>query len=114
MTTPSNGRSVVGFIGLGDQGLPMAEAIAGAGFPVHAWARRPEVWDDPRLSALTRQDSPEALAAAADILAVCVNTDATVLPGGVTASGDAAWNGLRQSRHRDPGQRGRVGRTHRR
>ncbi|WP_406323541.1 NAD(P)-dependent oxidoreductase [Streptomyces sp. NBC_01637] len=79
MTTPSNGRSVVGFIGLGDQGLPMAEAIAGAGFPVHAWARRPEVWDDPRLSALTRQDSPEALAAAADILAVCVNTDATVL-----------------------------------
>lgn len=79
MTTHSNRRSVVGFIGLGDQGLPMAEAIAGAGFPVHAWARRPEVWDDPRLSALTRQDSPGALAAAADILAVCVNTDATVL-----------------------------------
>jgi 3-hydroxyisobutyrate dehydrogenase-like beta-hydroxyacid dehydrogenase len=47
MTTPSNGRSVVGFIGLGDQGLPMAEAIAEAGFPVHAWAPRPEVWGRP-------------------------------------------------------------------
>lgn len=31
MTTPSNGRSVVGFIGLGDQGLPMAEAKPGSG-----------------------------------------------------------------------------------
>jgi hypothetical protein len=36
MTTPSHGRSVVGFAGLGDQGPPMAEAIAEAGFPVHA------------------------------------------------------------------------------
>ncbi|MEU1534908.1 NAD(P)-binding domain-containing protein [Streptomyces fagopyri] len=48
MTTPFNGRSVVGFIGPGDQGLPMAETIAEAGFPVQAWARSPEVWDDPR------------------------------------------------------------------
>ncbi|MFJ8007355.1 NAD(P)-binding domain-containing protein [Streptomyces fagopyri] len=48
MTIPSNGRSVVGFIGLGDQGLPMAEAMVEAGFPVHAWAWRSEAWDDPR------------------------------------------------------------------
>lgn len=31
----------MGFIGLGDQGLPLATAIAEAGFPLHAWARRP-------------------------------------------------------------------------
>jgi 3-hydroxyisobutyrate dehydrogenase-like beta-hydroxyacid dehydrogenase len=30
----------VGFIGLGAQGLPMAIAIAEAGYPLHAWARR--------------------------------------------------------------------------
>jgi 3-hydroxyisobutyrate dehydrogenase-like beta-hydroxyacid dehydrogenase len=32
----------VGFIGLGDQGSPMATAIAAAGYPLHAWDRRPE------------------------------------------------------------------------
>ncbi|MET0496096.1 MAG: NAD(P)-dependent oxidoreductase [Actinoplanes sp.] len=29
----------VGWIGLGDQGAPMARAIAEAGYPLHAWAR---------------------------------------------------------------------------
>ena len=32
----------VGFIGLGDQGVPIARAIAEAGYPLHAWARRSE------------------------------------------------------------------------
>ncbi len=36
----SAGRPAIGFIGLGDQGLPMAKAIAAAGFPLHVWARR--------------------------------------------------------------------------
>jgi 3-hydroxyisobutyrate dehydrogenase-like beta-hydroxyacid dehydrogenase len=35
----------VGFVGLGDQGGPMAVAIAEAGFPLHAWARRPQSYD---------------------------------------------------------------------
>jgi hypothetical protein len=30
----------VGFVGLGDQGGPMALAIIEAGFLLHAWARR--------------------------------------------------------------------------
>ncbi|MFJ2484789.1 NAD(P)-binding domain-containing protein [Pseudomonas sp. NPDC087639] len=30
----------VGFIGLGDQGGPMAHAIAESGFELHVWARR--------------------------------------------------------------------------
>lgn len=32
----------VGFVGLGDQGGPMALAIMEAGFLLHAWARRPQ------------------------------------------------------------------------
>ena len=31
----------VGFIGLGDQGLPMATAIAEAGYPLHVGGRSP-------------------------------------------------------------------------
>jgi 3-hydroxyisobutyrate dehydrogenase-like beta-hydroxyacid dehydrogenase len=31
----------VGFVGLGDQGAPMARAIAQAGWPLSVWARRP-------------------------------------------------------------------------
>ncbi|MFB9991370.1 NAD(P)-binding domain-containing protein [Deinococcus oregonensis] len=40
----------VGFIGLGDQGCPMAQAITERGFPLHVWARRPRpTWvTDPR------------------------------------------------------------------
>ena len=30
-------RPAVGFIGLGDQGLPMATAIADAGYSLHVW-----------------------------------------------------------------------------
>ena len=40
MTDISNQR--VGFVGLGDQGGPMAVAIVEAGFLLHAWARRPQ------------------------------------------------------------------------
>jgi 3-hydroxyisobutyrate dehydrogenase-like beta-hydroxyacid dehydrogenase len=31
----------IGFIGLGDQGAPMARAIAEAGWPLNVWARHP-------------------------------------------------------------------------
>ncbi|MFJ4715673.1 NAD(P)-dependent oxidoreductase [Streptomyces sp. NPDC088785] len=69
---------VVGFIGLGDQGLPMARAIAGAGFPLRVWARRPAslepLADVPHEAA----DSVEALAAACDVVALCVGTDEDV------------------------------------
>ena len=80
MSTRGDYRPVVGFIGLGDQGLPMAEAIAGAGFAVQTWARRPEVLDDPRLGALTQQATATGLAAAVDLVAVCISTDDAVSP----------------------------------
>jgi NAD binding domain of 6-phosphogluconate dehydrogenase len=52
----------VGFIGLGDQGAPMAQAIAGAGFELHAWARRPQSFDGLAGVAFVHQESPQPLA----------------------------------------------------
>jgi hypothetical protein len=37
----TNAQPAVGFIGQGDQGLPMATAIAVAGYPLVVWARHP-------------------------------------------------------------------------
>lgn len=69
------GRPSVGWVGLGDQGLPMATAIAEAGFPLHAWARRPASLDGLRGVAHVPHDDLQALAAATDIVALCVGTD---------------------------------------
>ena len=72
-------RPTVGFIGLGDQGLPMARAIAEAGFPLHAWARRPTSLDGLRGVPHTGHDDIRDLAAACDIVGLCVSTDDDVL-----------------------------------
>ena len=32
----------IGFVGLGDQGAPIARAISEAGYELHVWARRPQ------------------------------------------------------------------------
>lgn len=69
----------VGWVGLGDQGLPMAAAVAGAGFPLHAWARRPTSLDGLNDVAHVRHEDVDALAAASDIVAVCVGTDDDVM-----------------------------------
>jgi 3-hydroxyisobutyrate dehydrogenase-like beta-hydroxyacid dehydrogenase len=69
----------VGFIGLGDQGLPMATAIAEAGFPLHAWARRPTSLDGLRGVPHVRHDDVRDLAASCDIVGLCVSTDEDVL-----------------------------------
>ncbi|SFJ83838.1 NAD(P)-dependent oxidoreductase [Amycolatopsis sacchari] len=72
-------RPTVGFIGLGDQGLPMATAIAEAGFALHAWARRPASLRGLRDVPHVRHDSLQELAAACDIVGLCVSTDEDVL-----------------------------------
>ncbi len=69
----------MGFIGLGDQGLPMATAIAEAGFPLHAWARRPTSLDGLAEVPHQRHDTRGELAAACDIVCLCVGTDDEVL-----------------------------------
>ena len=43
--TANQHTATVGFIGLGDQGAPMAQAIGGSGFGLHVWARRPQSLD---------------------------------------------------------------------
>lgn len=61
----------VGFIGIGDQGGPMADAIAEKGFGLHIWARRPEA-AAAYAGRATLHDTPKSLAAAVDALCLCV------------------------------------------
>ncbi|HEY6410901.1 MAG TPA: NAD(P)-binding domain-containing protein [Ktedonobacteraceae bacterium] len=65
----------IGFIGLGDQGLPLATAIAEAGYPLHVWARQPGSLDALGNVAHIRHDASPDLAASCDIVALCVSTD---------------------------------------
>ncbi|MFJ2973965.1 NAD(P)-dependent oxidoreductase [Kluyvera sp. NPDC087067] len=65
----------VGFIGLGDQGLPMAQAIAQAGFVLHVWARRPSSLEALGDTAYISQSSVEALARQCDVICLCVRSD---------------------------------------
>jgi 3-hydroxyisobutyrate dehydrogenase len=69
----------VGFIGLGSQGAPMAGRIAEAGFPTTLWARRPASLEPFAGSAATVAGSPAELAAASDLVCLCVVGDADVL-----------------------------------
>ncbi|MEU4650296.1 NAD(P)-dependent oxidoreductase [Nocardia fluminea] len=68
----------VGFIGLGIQGGPMARRIAAAGFPTTLWARRPEALREFADTAAVFADSPAELAAASDLVCLCVVSDADV------------------------------------
>jgi 3-hydroxyisobutyrate dehydrogenase-like beta-hydroxyacid dehydrogenase len=74
----AEGLPSVGFIGLGDQGLPMAVAIAEAGYPLQAWARRPASLEALAGVPHARHDNIPGLAAASDIVALCVSTDEDV------------------------------------
>jgi UDP-N-acetylmuramoylalanine-D-glutamate ligase len=56
-------QPVVGLIGLGDPGLPMATAIAEAGYSLHVWARRPASFAAPGDAAYVRDDALSDLAA---------------------------------------------------
>jgi 3-hydroxyisobutyrate dehydrogenase-like beta-hydroxyacid dehydrogenase len=68
-------RPVVGWIGLGDQGAPIALAIAKAGYALHVWARSPaslaELSDLPR----TVHESAVAMAGFCDVVGLCLSED---------------------------------------
>ncbi len=68
----------VGWIGLGDQGAPMARAIAEAGYDLHVWARRPAALEALDSVPFTPHDTPAALAAVSDIIGFCLNVDDNV------------------------------------
>ncbi|MCM2416071.1 hypothetical protein [Streptomyces sp. RKAG290] len=57
----------------------MARAVAEAGFPLHAWARRPISLDGLNGVPHVRHDHIGDLPLASDIVAVCVGTDDDVL-----------------------------------
>lgn len=65
----------VGFIGLGDQGGPMAAALAER-HDLYVWARRDAAYADTGDVAFQRAESPERLARRVDFLCLCLPGDA--------------------------------------
>lgn len=76
--TTTSRRPAIGFIGLGDQGAPIAQAVADAGYPLHVWARRPASLEALDGRPFTAHSSPAELAAAVDVLALCVREDSDI------------------------------------
>jgi len=68
----------VGFIGLGDQGAPMALRIVESGYPTTIWARRPESIEQFPGTSATVAATPAELGAASDLVAACVRDGAAV------------------------------------
>src|SRR6201987_838607 len=77
-TTNHSPQLNIGFIGLGDQGAPMARAIAADGWPLHVWARHPRslaaLADTPH----TTHDSVADLGRACEIVGLCMTDDSDV------------------------------------
>jgi 3-hydroxyisobutyrate dehydrogenase-like beta-hydroxyacid dehydrogenase len=97
----------VGFIGLGDQGAPMAQAIGDSGFGLHVWARRPQSLDVLARTRHTVHDSAASLAAAVDILELCLRDDRDIWEVlGIPGVEDALRPGLIVASHGtgDPGE----------
>jgi 3-hydroxyisobutyrate dehydrogenase-like beta-hydroxyacid dehydrogenase len=65
----------VGFVGVGSQGGPMARQIARAGHPTTIWARRPDALDPFQGSGASFAATPAELAAASELICVCVVND---------------------------------------
>lgn len=65
----------VGFIGLGSQGGPMARRIVDAGHPTTLWARRPASLEPYADTPAKIAASPAELAAASDLVCLCVVND---------------------------------------
>jgi 3-hydroxyisobutyrate dehydrogenase len=65
----------VGFVGLGSQGAPMARRIVEGGYDLTLWARRPATLELFADTAAKTAQSPAELAAASDLVCVCVVGD---------------------------------------
>ena len=68
----------VGYIGLGSQGAPMAHRIIAAGFETTLWARRSATLEPFEGSGAAFAATPAELAAASDLVCLCVVADADV------------------------------------
>ena len=90
----TGGRPNVGFIGLGNQGAPIAHRIAASGLPLHVWARRPESTQPYTANGAVAHASPKSLAQACDVVGICVAFDADV-DAVVDGNGEGVLYGLR-------------------
>lgn len=68
-----------GFIGLGNQGTPIAARMLQAGYPVTVWARRPEVADAFAQQGAVAVGSIAELGALCDHVGICVFADQDVI-----------------------------------
>ena len=69
----------VGFVGVGSQGGPMARQIARGGHPTTLWARRPVALEAFVDTGAWFAATPAELAAASDLICVCVVNDDDVI-----------------------------------
>ncbi|EME16714.1 NAD(P)-dependent oxidoreductase [Rhodococcus triatomae] len=70
-----SGTLRVGFIGLGLQGAPIARRIVESGHETTLWARRPESLEPFADTAAKTAGTPAELAAASDVVCLCVIAD---------------------------------------
>lgn len=68
----------VGFVGLGDQGGPMARAVAEAGHSLHTWVRRPDSLQVLAGVSHTVHDHLADLASECDVICLCLPEDSDV------------------------------------
>lgn len=68
----------IGFIGLGNQGAPMARRICDAGLPLTVWARRPEA-SASFAGKANVADKAAGVGAASDVVGICVVADDDVV-----------------------------------
>ena len=68
----------VGFIGLGDQGAPMARRIVDAGYATTLWARRSASVDSFRYTNARVAASPREVGELSDLVEICVRSDVDV------------------------------------
>lgn len=67
-----------GFVGLGDQGAPIAARMIAAGYPMTLWARRSETLEPFRNTSARFADNLAAMGAGVDHVGVCVADDKNV------------------------------------
>jgi 3-hydroxyisobutyrate dehydrogenase len=72
-------KPVVGFVGLGEQGTPIAHRILGAGYPMALWARRAASFESFAGSQAEIASDLHDLGARSDIVCLCVLNDEDVI-----------------------------------
>src|SRR5258708_1391987 len=65
----------IGFVGLGDQGAPMARAVADAGWPLSVWARRSSTFDAVADIPHTACETLDDLGRTCDVIGLCLRDD---------------------------------------